>query len=150
MTKSLGIQLIVYSLLLAGLSYFLHQLAPSISRLALIAGLAGAGLSLIWGFRSVFGKRGKALSILTLIPVCFVMLSQTVLIWGGGNQEVPGQRTSALVITAMFALSVGMLMRIAYAGVVFDGPPGSRKEDRGASIQTGSGLAARPQGDNRA
>ena len=136
MNKTIGLQLVVYSLLLAGLSYLTHHLAPSIARHTLIAGLAGGVLCLVWGVRAVGGSRGKALPILTLIPISFVMLSQTVMTWGGGSQEVPGQRTAALVITALFALSIGMLIRIAYAGVVFDGQRPSATEDEGAKPQT--------------
>lgn len=39
MNKAIGFQLIVYSLLLAGLSYFTHQQAPALARPILIAGL---------------------------------------------------------------------------------------------------------------
>jgi hypothetical protein len=132
MNKTIGLQLIIYSLLLAGLSYLVHHLAPALARPTLIAGLAGGALCLVWGLRAVAGSRGKALPMLTLIPVSFVMLSQTVLSWGGGTQEVPGRRTAAAVITFLFVLSIGMLMRIAYANVVFEGQPASPMKDGGA------------------
>ncbi len=134
MNKTIGLQLIVYGLLLGGLSYLTHHLAPSIARLTLITGLVGAALCFIWGLRAVLGKRGKALPLLTLAAITFVMLSQTVMTWGGG-QEVPGQRTAALVITVLFAFSIAMLVRIAYAGVVFDGQPASPTKDVRANAQ---------------
>ena len=136
MNKTLGFQLVVYSLLLAGLSYLTHHLAPALARPTLIAGLAGGALCVVWGLRAVAGSRGKALPILTLISISFVMLSQTVLNWGSGGQEVPGRRLAAVVIPVLFVLSVGMLMRIAYAGVVFDGQPDSPTKDGGAKSQT--------------
>ena len=120
MDKTIGLQLVIYSLLLAGLSYLTHHLAPTLSRPTLIAGLVGAVLCLIWGLRGVLGKGGKALPVLTLIPISFVMLSQTVITWTGGGQEVPGRRAAAIVITALLVLSLGMLMRIAYAGGVVE------------------------------
>lgn len=123
MNKTLGFQLIVYALLLAGLSYLTHHLAPALSQSTLIAGLAGGVLCLIWGLRGWLGHGGKALPILTLVPVSFVMLSQTVLVWGGGNEEVPSRRTAAVIISVLFALSIAMLMRIAYAGASFEGRP---------------------------
>ena len=55
MNKSIGIQLIVYSLLLSGLSYLTHHLAPSIARPTLIAGFVGGALCFIWGVRAVLG-----------------------------------------------------------------------------------------------
>ena len=120
MDKTIGLQLVIYSLLLAGLSYLTHHLAPTLSRPTLIAGLVGAVLCLIWGLRGVLGKGGKALPVLTLIPISFVMLSQTVITWTGGGQEVPGRRAAAIVISALLVLSLGMLMRIAYAGGVVE------------------------------
>lgn len=135
MNKSIGFQLVVYSLLLAGLGYLTHHLAPSVARPTLVAGLAGGALCLLWGVRAIAGSRGKALPLLTLIPICFVMLSQTVMNWGGG-QEVPGQRSALPVIAILLALSMGMLVRIAYAGVVLSGQPGSPAKDGGAKPPT--------------
>jgi len=149
MNKTIGLQLVVYSLLLAGLSYLTHHLAPTIARPTLITGLAGGALCLVWGVRAVLGRRGKALPILTLIPIGYVMLSQTVLTWGGGAQEVPGRRTAALAITALFALSIGMLMRIAYAGVVFDGQAVSPTKNGEAKAQTTGKPAAQANGVRR-
>jgi hypothetical protein len=59
--------------------------------------------------------------VLTLVPVSFVLLSQVVSVWFGGGEAVPGQRAGAAVVAVVFVMSIAMLMRIAYAGVVFDG-----------------------------
>jgi hypothetical protein len=142
MKKTIGFQLVVYSLLLTGLSYLVHHLAPALTRPTLIAGLVGGALCLVWGLRALAGSRGKALPILTLIPVSFVMLSQTVITWGGGSQEVPGRQTAAAVITILLVLSIGMLMRIAYAGVLFDVQPASPTTDGVAKPQTTGKPAA--------
>jgi hypothetical protein len=131
MNKTIGFQLAIYSLLLAGLSYLTHHLAPSVARPTLVAGLAGGALCLVWGVRAVAGSRSKALPILTLIPICFVMLSQVVMNWGGG-QDVPGQSSATPVMAILLVLSMGMLVRIAYAGVVFRGPAGGPAKDGGA------------------
>jgi hypothetical protein len=135
MNKTLGFQLVVYSLLLAGLGYLTQHLAPALARPTLIAGLAGGGLCLVWGLRAVAGSRGKTLPMLTLIPVSFVLLSQTVIGWTGGGQEVSGRHAAAAVITVLLGLSIAMLMRIASAGVVFDGQPASPTKDGGAKSQ---------------
>jgi hypothetical protein len=121
MNKTLGLQLVIYSLLLAGLSYLVHHLAPALARPTLIAGLAGGVFCLVWGLRALGGSRGKAWSIVTLIPVSFVLLSQAVIAWAGAGEAVPGRRMAAAVITLLLVASIAMLMRIAYAGVVFDG-----------------------------
>ena len=123
MNKTIGLQLAVYSLLLGGLSYLTYHLAPTLARPTLIAGLAGGAFCLLWSLRALAGRRGKALPILTLIPVNFILLSQTFFAWAGGPQEAAGRQSAAMVITLLFVLSMAMLMRVAYAGVVFDHQP---------------------------
>jgi hypothetical protein len=136
MNKSLGYVLIIYALLLAGLSYLAHQLAPKIAQTTLITGLVGGPLCLAWGLLAVGGKKGKALPILTLIIINFMMLSQTVITWFGGGREEPGRMPAALVITVLLLVSLGMLMTIAYAGILFGRPSTSPTIDRGAKSPT--------------
>lgn len=124
MTKSIGIQLVVYSLILAALSYLTHHLAPSKAQATLIAGLAGGALCLLWGLKAIGGSRGKALPVLTLIPVSYVMLSQTVIGWTSKGAETAGTRLPVILVSVLLALSIAMLMRIAYAGLLLDGRPG--------------------------
>jgi hypothetical protein len=119
MNKRIGLLLVVYSLLLAGLSYLVGHLIPGAGRATLIAGLAGGALCLIWGVRALAGGRGKVLPLLTLIPVSFAFLAQTLTIWGGGVQ---GGLTAPLVTTFLLVLSLAMLVRIAWSGLVFDVP----------------------------
>jgi hypothetical protein len=148
MNKTIGLQLVVYSLLLAGLSYLTHHLAPTLAQPTLIAGLAGGALCLVWGVRAVLGHRGKALPILTLIPVSFVMLSQTVIGWSAGTEA--GRRPAAAVITVLLALSMGMLMRIAYAGLVLDGQAGSPTKDTPAKAQASGKTPSQANAGKRA
>ena len=136
MNKNIGLQMVVYSLLLAGFSYLTHHLAPALAKPTLIAGLVGGALCLVWGLRAVTGSRGKALPLLTLIPVNFVMVSQTVTSWWGRSEVMAGRQAAAAVITLLCLLSFGMLIRIAYAGEVFDGQPASAATDGRANSQT--------------
>lgn len=134
MNKTIGLQLVIYSLLLAGLSFLVHSLAPSLARPTLITGLIGGLICLILGFRAMGGSRGKALSVLTLIPITFVMLSQAVSTWVGTTQVVEWRRTAAALISLLLALSFGMLLRIAYAGVQLYMEPG--KPARGGELRS--------------
>jgi hypothetical protein len=142
MNKTIGVQLAVYSLSLAGLSFLVHHLAPALARPTLIAGLAGGVLCLVWGIRAMAGSRGKALPILTLIPVNFTLLSQTFMGWSGGNQGVQDERTAAVVITLLLVMSLAMLVRIAWAGVVFDMVGAEPAKDAGGKPQ----MAGKPAG----
>lgn len=143
MNKALGLELVVYGLLVAGLSCLTHYIAPALATPTLVAGLAGGGLCLVWGVRAMRGSRSKAWAILTLIPVAFIMLSQSVMSWSGGSQVVAGRRLAAVVITVLCVLSVWMLTRIAYAGMTFDGPPGKPPKEAGAKPQTTGKAEAR-------
>lgn len=122
MNKTIGLLLVVYSLLLASLSYLVHHMALGGSRPTLITGLVGAALCLVWGFRAVAGSGGKALPLLTLIPVNFALLAQTFTSWSGGSGGLQAGRTVAAVTTLLLVLSLGMLLRIAWSGVIFDVP----------------------------
>ena len=142
MNKTVGLLLVVYSLLLAGLSYLVYHLAPGVARTTLITGLVGGALCLVWGIRALAGSGGKALPLLTLIPVSFVLLPQTFMSWSGGNAGFHGGRTVATVITLLLALSLAMLVRIAWSGMVFDLPAASPTQEGGAKAPTAGKRAA--------
>ncbi len=134
MNKQHGYELIAYGIVLAGLSYLAYRLAPALTRITLITGLAGGALCLIWGMRTILGNTKKVLPLLTLIPVSFILLSQAVLSWAGGHLDVPGRRMAALVITVLTVFSIGTLMMIVCAGIVFDEPSGGAAKDKSGQI----------------
>jgi hypothetical protein len=136
MNKTLGLLLVVYSLLLAGLSCLVHHLAPGAARPALVTGLAGGALCLVWGVRALAGGGGKALPLLTLIPLSFALLPQAATSWSSGGGGLQAGRTVAVVTTLLLVLSVGMLVRIAWSGMVFDVPPASPTQEGGAKAAT--------------
>ncbi len=142
MNKTIGLLLVVYSLLLAGLSYLVYHLAPGVARPTLITGLAGGALCLVWGFRALGGSGGKALPLLTLIPVCFALLTQAGAAWSGGSGGLQAGRTVAMVTSLLLVLSLGMLVRIAWSGMVFDLPAGGPAKDAGAKGATTGKRAA--------
>jgi hypothetical protein len=139
MNKTLGLLLVVYSLLVAGLSYLVYHLAPGVARPTLITGLVGGGLCLVWGLRALAGSGGKALPLLTLIPVNFALLPQTFMSWGGGSHAGV---TVAMVTTLLLVLSLGMLLRIAWSGMLFDVPAAGLAKDAGAKGATTGQRAA--------
>jgi lysylphosphatidylglycerol synthetase-like protein (DUF2156 family) len=149
MKKAIGLQLVIYSVLLAAVSSPAYALAPALTRPTLYAGLAGGVLCLVWGIRAMMGNRGKALPILTLIVVSFVLLSQAVLGWGSGSEAVSEHRSAAALITLLLLVSVGMLMRIAYAGVVFDGRATNPPADRTAKSKATANPPAQAHAGKR-
>jgi len=115
MNKTIGLQLVIYSLLLAGLSLLSQSLAPALSPTMLFVGLAGGALCLVWGIAALLGGRRKAWALLTLAGVNAVLLRQVVSAWSGTGAAAPGKSVAALA-TLLLLLSLAMLMRIAWAG----------------------------------
>jgi hypothetical protein len=141
MNKTIGIQLVIFSLMLAGLSYLTYAQAPVFAKPTLIAGLAGGTLCLIWGLRAIAGSTGKALTLMTLTPVNFVLLSQVVRGFLGQRGAEPGGLAATVLVTLAFVVSMGMLTRIAYAGVVFEGQAASLATDGAKPKITGKTVA---------
>jgi hypothetical protein len=148
MNKTIGIQLVVYSLLVAGFSYLTYHLAPSLARTTLITGLAGGALCLVAGLWAIGGSRRKALPLLTLFPMCYVLLSQTVIVWG--SEPMPGRQPAAAVITLLLVLSLGMFIRIAYAGAVLDGQPANPTMDGASDPQKNAKTTTQSKAAKRA
>jgi hypothetical protein len=150
MNKTIGLLLVVYSLLVAGLSYLVYHLAPGGGRPTLITGLVGGGLCLVWGFRALAGSGGKALPLLTLIPVNFALLPQTFMGWSGASGGLQAGRTVAVAITLLLVLSMGMLVRIAWSGMLFDLPAGGQTKEGNGQSQPGGQKAAHAHSGRRA
>jgi hypothetical protein len=75
------------------------------------------------------GKSGKALPVLTLMPVCYVLLGQAVMTWGGRSEGNLESRLLPVLITVLFLISLAMLLLIAYHGSLYGQPPGPAKEE---------------------
>ena len=118
MNKTLGIGLASYGALLAALGSVVYLLAPAIGQPTMIAGLAGGALCCWLGLRAARGCAAKTWPVLILIPTTFVLLSQTILAWAGNARGVAGGYGAAVLMTGLLVASLGMLMSIAYAGVL--------------------------------
>ncbi len=114
MSKKMAGILIAYGMLLAGLGFVLHQIAPVFGKITFIAGLAGGGLCLLWGIAALAGLKGRAWAVLTAIAVALVMLSQTVPAWMSSPVAGSGVFLVRLLVTVMMILTVGMLMYLLH------------------------------------
>ena len=150
MNKALGVQLVIYSLLLASLSYVAYRLAPGSAEATLATSLIGGVLCLIWGVWAICGSRRKTWSILTLVPVAFLLLARTVIGWSGGTSTMPGHEGVAAITTVLFLLSLAMLIRIAYAGVLGEGPAADRTSAGRGPSGLGGGMEPRIHAGKRA
>ena len=150
MNKALGVQLVLYSLLLAGFSYVAYRLAPGSAEATLTTSLIGGALCLFWGVWAICGSRRKIWSMLTLVPVAFLLLARTVIGWSGGTTAVPRHEGFATITTLLFLLSLAMLIRIAYAGVLGEGPAADRTSAGRGPSGLGGGLEPGIHGGKRA
>lgn len=117
MNKAVSIQLLCYSLLLAGLGLFAYNLAAEPARPAFYAAVVGGVLCAAWAVLAIAGKCFKILPILTLVAVSFVLLSQMVTMWADEARKGPDYHKASIAITVLFVLSIAMLIRVAYSGL---------------------------------
>jgi hypothetical protein len=106
MSKKMAGILIAYGVVLAGLGLVLQKIAPTTGRVAFFAGVAGGGLSLVWGVTALAGLKGRVWATLSTIATIVVLLSQAVSVW---TTSATGG-TIRLVVTVMFLMTMGMVM----------------------------------------
>ena len=98
--------LLAYGVALAGLSLVVQQIAPAFAEVTFSAGIAGGGLSVLWGIVAFTGHKRRTWAILTMIAVTVVLLTQVVQAWLGESTSLTGR----LVLTLMFLMTMGMLL----------------------------------------
>jgi hypothetical protein len=109
MSKKMASILLAYGIALAALSLLIQQIAPAYAKLIGIIGIAGGGLSVLWGIVALTRHKRRAWAVLTMIPLTFLTLSQTIRGWVA-SISLTGQ----LVLTLMFVMTVGMLMYLLH------------------------------------
>lgn len=102
--------LIAYGGILAGLGFFIHHAAPVFGKVTSIAGFAGGVLCLLWGVAAMAGLKGRVWATLSTIAAAVVLLGQAVNVWTSSASEEAASMMVRLVVTAMFFLTIGMLL----------------------------------------
>jgi len=103
-----------YGLLLAAIGFVIQQINPALTKVTLIAGLVGGGLSVLWGIVGLTGHKRRSWAVLTLIGIAFVLLSQVVNTWIPSPNETSGGLAGSLMLTFLLLLTVGMLMYLLH------------------------------------
>ncbi len=102
--------------LLAILGVLADRLPTDVSAAMRVTGLIGGVVCAVLGVLALLKKAVRGWVILALVPVSFALLSGAVSLWlraGAGPAVGP-----ACVLTALFALSVGLLTYLAYAAQI--------------------------------
>jgi peptidoglycan/LPS O-acetylase OafA/YrhL len=127
MSTNISVSVVIYGIILVILSLVVRSMDPELARLGIITGIAGGAVCILLGILGWLGHRVRAWTILALIAVCYLLLSQVVISWGqpGGFRE--GLMLS-VVLTLMFLASVGLVAYLAHFGSQYEG---SRKLSEG-------------------
>jgi len=106
--------LLTYGAALAGLSFVVQQIAPAFAKVTFVAGMAGGGLSVLWGIVAFAGKKRRTWAVLTMIAVTVVLLTQVVQAWLTSTDTTSTNLTGRLVLTLMFLMTMGMLLYVLH------------------------------------
>jgi len=106
--------LIVYGIVLAGLGFAVPKTHPPVGQASWIPGLAGGGLSLLWGVAALAGLKRRVWAILTATGTALVLLVRSVHLWMASSGEDAASLNVRLLVTTMFVLTVGMLMYLVH------------------------------------
>jgi len=98
--------IVAHGVVLAALGFLVQQSAPALVRITFITGIAGGGLSVLWGIVAFAGHKRRTWAILTMIAVTVVLLTQVVQAWLGASISLTGR----LVLTLMFLMTMSMLL----------------------------------------
>jgi len=116
MNVVLSLDLILYGLILAGLSVLAHCLAPDLVHTTLITGVAGGVLTSLWGVLGLRGFRRRVLPTVTLGVLAVVLLAQTVNAWSAMKTGVPAAKPVAVILTVLAVFAIGQLVNLVQAG----------------------------------
>lgn len=131
--------ILAYGIGLAALSLIIQRIAPAVANVILITGIAGGGLSMLWGVVALTGQKRRVWAALTLTAVAFVTLSKTVEAWMASTEAESTSLVGRLVLTLMLLMTVGMLIYLLHA----ERPPASyttSPPDRDNSRSRGNGA----------
>src|SRR5688572_11502083 len=108
MSKKMASIILAYGVVLAALSVFIRETAPPFAKVTLITGIAGGALCLVWSIVAMAGHKGRTWTVLTIIAVTVVLLTQVVQVWLASTDAT--SLTGRLVLTLMFLMTMGMLL----------------------------------------
>lgn len=148
MNKKLSFWLLIYGVILLAIGGWAMARSPHLAGGLGYASLAGGALCLVWGLRAGQGKKTKAGAVLTLIPLGYLFMAQAIQGWLGGGGVVAERLALAASATLGAAITLAMLLRVAYDGVLFGvaGNSGQNKSLTHAGPGGGAGSGCNKKG----
>jgi len=114
MNSKMALYILTHGVGLIAFALLTHRVTPGIAWVTLITGLAGGGLCALWGVLGLLGHRRRIGALLTLIPVCLVLITQAVSAWMVRSTGKSESLLLPTLITLMLVASVGMLMYVLH------------------------------------
>ncbi len=108
--------LVLYGVLLIGLSITARHLQQAFPRLTFFTGLVGGGLCVLWGVLGRRGTRCRVAAMMTLAAVACVLARQTLQSWATSTEGGSKVRMVATTMTVLVVLCVGMLANLVREG----------------------------------
>jgi hypothetical protein len=102
----MGIDLIAYGFVMAGLGWATTWLAPGLATPAFITGLSALGAGLFWGVFALCGRHHKKGTIVTLAVISCLALSLGVSAWRLLDEENTETRLTVAVTGLMLFFSI--------------------------------------------
>jgi zinc transporter ZupT len=113
MSKKMASIIMAYGSALAALGFAVRTTTPESAQVSFLTGLIGGGACVLWGIAAWGGLKRRAGTILTLTAIAFSGLSQVVPAWLALTTK-SGNLASAILVTIMLALTVGMIMYVLH------------------------------------
>ena len=116
LSLALLIDLVLCGVLLAGLSLLAQHLQPNFPRVTLFTGLVSGGLCVVCGVLGGWTARVRVGAMATLAAAACVLVGQAVQFWAASTVDASNSRMVAVLMTVLWAFSVGMLANLAREG----------------------------------
>jgi hypothetical protein len=112
----MSISVVVYGVILILLSLIVHSIDPELARLATITGTAGGALCVLLGVLGWLGHKVRGWTIAALVAVSYLLLSQVVLTWLGGEAGLADGLLASILLTLKLLASIGLVAYLAHFG----------------------------------
>jgi hypothetical protein len=115
MNTTMSVSVAVYGVFLILLSLLVRSVDPEIARLAMMTGTIGGALCVLLGILGWTGYKVRGWTILVLIGICYLLLSQVVISWGSEAALADGV-LGAVLLTLKLVASIALVAYLAHAG----------------------------------